>query len=607
MALPVISIYRSSSAAGKEGNSGSTAFGFTVLRNGDRTSSLSLDWVVAAGSADATDFSGGELPSGTLFIPQNEWLATITVMVNGDQLWERDENFFVQFLADDSVVYEIDSADGEIQNDDVSRPPVINAPIADQTVVPAEAFSFDTASFFSDPDFPNDDLSFLTSSLPGWLRFDSQQGVFYGTPSVSDAGATKIRVTARDLAANEVSEEFYVVARRGKDIGFTQGKESFDDQLAGTPGTDDLFGFSGNDVLSGLAENDFLDGNEGADVLDGGTGVDIMRGGSGGDTYVVDNAGDQVIETDNSSGSTLPEGDPGSVIDRVEASISYALTNFVENLQLLEAAGAYNGNGNDLDNLLLGNGLANSLMGFGGKDSLYGWGGDDRLTGGAGDDLLNGGVGEDTGVFELARASYSVQKLSSSWKVKSLDVSGGTDTLELMERLQFADQTISLLPVTYSGVPGYEVLDRFFFDSVYFMLANPGLSASVTPASAAEYYISTGAAQGARPNAWFDAAYYEAKWQDLAAVHFDTATLFRHFNLYGVWEGRSPGPIFDTFNGARYLQDNPDVAAYVDAHLADFLGSPSNGALAHYMIYGSGEGRVSYNNAGEAIDLGYVL
>ncbi len=92
----------------------------------------------------------------------------------------------------------------------------------------------------------------------------------------------------------------------------------------------------------------------------------------------------------------------------------------------------------------------------------------------------------------------------------------------------------------------------------------------------------------------------------LTPLYLDDATLFRHYNLYGVWEGRSAGLAFDHFDGGRYLSENPDVAAYVDAHLAGFLGSRTNGAIAHFIIYGAGEQRAAFDTAGQAIDLGYV-
>ena len=46
----------------------------------------------------------------------------------------------------------------------------------------------------------------------------------------------------------------------------------------------------------GRAGDDFLYGRDGADHLDGGAGADAMDGGDGDDTYVVDNAGDTVVE-----------------------------------------------------------------------------------------------------------------------------------------------------------------------------------------------------------------------------------------------------------------------------------------------------------------------
>ncbi|MBK7416367.1 MAG: hypothetical protein IPJ38_15980 [Dechloromonas sp.] len=65
--------------------------------------------------------------------------------------------------------------------------------------------------------------------------------------------------------------------------------------------------------------------------------------------------------------------------------------------------------------------------------------------------------------------------------------------------------------------------------------------------------------------------------------------------------------MFDAFDGNRYLTDNPDVTTYVDAHVTDFLGSRSNGAIAHFVIYGANEGRTAFATTGNMIDLGYIL
>ncbi len=154
--------------------------------------------------------------------------------------------------------------------------------------------------------------------------------------------------------------------------------------LQGFDGDDTLVGGDGDDRLEGGAGSDVLEGGNGDDVLDGGTGADVMRGGTGNDRYVVDDAGDQVIELGGA-----PQG-----TDTVEAWIDYTLAANVENLELLGDA-AFNGTGNGLDNVIIGNALDNLLQGLAGRDVLNGEDGDDILEGGSGDDELNGGAGND--------------------------------------------------------------------------------------------------------------------------------------------------------------------------------------------------------------------
>jgi len=122
--------------------------------------------------------------------------------------------------------------------------------------------------------------------------------------------------------------------------------------LATTPG-----GIPLNQILAGGAGNDTLTGGEGNDWLLGGTGADTLSGGIGNDTYAVDNAGDIVIEN------------AGEGVDIVEASVSYTLTDNVENLTLVGASGI-NGTGNALDNLITGNAADNALYGMEGNDTL---------------------------------------------------------------------------------------------------------------------------------------------------------------------------------------------------------------------------------------------
>ena len=94
---------------------------------------------------------------------------------------------------------------------------------------------------------------------------------------------------------------------------------TLDNTITGNAGDNTLNGLAGNDVLSGGAGDDTLTGGAGNDRLDGGIGTDSLNGGTGNDTYVIDENGDTV--TENS----------GEGSDTVEASITYTLTDNVEN------------------------------------------------------------------------------------------------------------------------------------------------------------------------------------------------------------------------------------------------------------------------------------
>jgi Ca2+-binding RTX toxin-like protein len=117
---------------------------------------------------------------------------------------------------------------------------------------------------------------------------------------------------------------------------------------------------TGNELVNNLT------GNFGNNVLDGRAGADIMAGLDGNDTYIVDNAGDTVVEEDNSG------------IDTVRQSVNHAgsLANNVENLTLTGAA-SINAEGNELANRIIGNGGANFINGWVGADIMSGGAGND--------------------------------------------------------------------------------------------------------------------------------------------------------------------------------------------------------------------------------------
>jgi len=154
-----------------------------------------------------------------------------------------------------------------------------------------------------------------------------------------------------------------------------------DDSFAGTSDRDFYQGLDGNDQIAGAAADDSLDGDAGSDVLDGGagndtldggTGADAMTGGIGNDSFVVDEAGDTVIEN---SGEGIDE------IRTALASFSLAGLANVENLTGTSASGQ----------TLTGSALSNAIRGGGGNDFL---------DGGAGGDAMAGGLGNDTYIID---------------------------------------------------------------------------------------------------------------------------------------------------------------------------------------------------------------
>ncbi|MEQ1719445.1 MAG: calcium-binding protein, partial [Hyphomicrobium sp.] len=145
-----------------------------------------------------------------------------------------------------------------------------------------------------------------------------------------------------------------------------------------------------------------ITGNAAGNILDGGALGDTLIGGGGGDTYVVDNASDVADETG------------GTGTDLVQSSVNFSLANglvakgSIENLTLL--AGALNGTGNGLVNIITGNAAGNILDGGALGDMLIGGGGNDIYvfdnagdvadeTGGTGTDLVQASF-----TFSLANA-----------------------------------------------------------------------------------------------------------------------------------------------------------------------------------------------------------
>ena len=132
---------------------------------------------------------------------------------------------------------------------------------------------------------------------------------------------------------------------------------------------------TGTDAIDGTGNTlaNLITGNIANNILNGGAGADTLAGGLGDDTYVVDPAGDLIVENS------------GEGTDTIMSGFTYALTGNVENLTLTGAS-AIAGTGTSGDNVIVGNGAYNILNGGDGNDTLDGNGGPDVLRAGAGND-----------------------------------------------------------------------------------------------------------------------------------------------------------------------------------------------------------------------------
>jgi Ca2+-binding RTX toxin-like protein len=424
------------SAGNAEGDSGSSAFTFTVTRSGDLGRTASAQWAVGGAAVDGADFTDGVLPSGTVSFAVGESSKIISIGVAGDTLVESNEAFSVTLSNPTAgTALGTASAIGTIRNDDTSLSIAATSADKPEGDLGATPFTFTVTrsgdlsgtatvdwaaggSAVFDADFiPFDallasaaEISQSVSEIGAFFpQIPSDTGADAGLPAFSLFGGAMPSGTVT-FAAGEASKVITVwalgeiLAERDEGFVVTLSNASEgvsldtatamgtirDDDGAGTVRSSVSFTLwpeftrlvlteTANINGTGNALDNQLFGNAGNNVLDGRAGADRMAGGLSNDTYIVDTVGDTVFEA------------AGEGTDKVRSSVSFSLANgFVENLTLTGGAGI-DGTGNALNNQITGNS---------GNNRLDGGAGNDVLNGKAGNDLLIGGAGKDSFVFD---------------------------------------------------------------------------------------------------------------------------------------------------------------------------------------------------------------
>jgi Ca2+-binding RTX toxin-like protein len=411
-ATPTLAI-AATDAVKAEGDSGATAFTFTVTRSGDVSGDTTADWAVTgsgANAANAADFQGGVLPSGQVSFAVGETSKTVTVNVAADIVFEQNEGFTVTLSNVAGAGVTQASASGQISNDD----PETTLAIAAVNGQLAEGdFGSAVFSFTVTRAGPVTGASAANWAVSGAgpnpaNAADFAGGVFAsGVVSFAAGDVSKtITVSVAGDRASELNEAFAVTLSNATGAGITTASATSiiaNDDTAAYAGDE-----AGNSLIGDVNDN-WMDGRGGADSLAGGIGADTLVGGPGDDTL---DGGGNVDTADYSAATDQVSVDLAALAPFNTGVMGSDFWISIENVTGGAFADTLAGNG--ADNLLAGGSGADSLSGGGGKDTLLGGEGDDRLDGGLANDLLDGGPGADTATYAGAPGAVSVNLASGS-------------------------------------------------------------------------------------------------------------------------------------------------------------------------------------------------
>lgn len=101
------------------------------------------------------------------------------------------------------------------------------------------------------------------------------------------------------------------------------------------------------------------------------------------------------------------------------------------------------------------------IVGTAGNDTLTGTAANDSFNGLAGNDIINGGAGLDTAIYAGKRADFTITAAGANFTVQDKTGAEGTDTLNQVERLQFADMSVAL-DVNGTAAVAYRIYQAAF-------------------------------------------------------------------------------------------------------------------------------------------------
>ena len=346
-----------------EGNTGTTAFTFTVTRIGDTSGTSSVNWSVTGSgtnSANAADF-GGTFPSGTVNFVPGETSQIITINVSGDIIFEPNEEFTVTLSNSTNATITIATVTGSIQNDDINQSPT-NITLSNNNISENQAIGTVVGNLTTtDLDFGD---NFTYSLVAGTGDTDNNSFTITNnqilTKAVFDFEAKNIygiRVRTTDQGGLTFEKNFTINVNDLPNLNLTTTDQTDNINVANGDNN------SITSTFANLQQNDNINGGLGIDNL-------ILTGGTATDKISI-----------NVNDTTNQLNIPGTTVVQFER---FDFSGFAGSL---------------------------SFTGTAGNDWVKGGAGNDNIRGGNGDDYLNGGVGADSLIGGLGNDTYVVDNV----------------------------------------------------------------------------------------------------------------------------------------------------------------------------------------------------
>ena len=446
---------------------------------GEDTSDNPVDVLSHASDVDgdAVSVAGATAGSGS-----------VTVAADGTVLYTPDANF----AGIDKITYTLDDGKGGTVTSaiDVTVTAVNDAPVAGSvppvTVMEdTSSAAIDVLSAASDPD--GDPLSVIASTATNGTVVVNPDRTLTYTPDANFAGTDKITYTLDDGKGGTVTSTIDVTVTAVNDaptgIGASPVIELHEDADT-TAGSVHVATFAAADPDGGDAhtyevfESGTTDPHPLLEVrgnhlhLRRGATLDYESGASiAYDVRATDSGGLQATSTGAVQLSDRAEhivlGD-GGVFFRDHGVTELSITGGAGDDEIVGAGTAPTAggviDGGAGDDTITGGDLDDTLSGGAGADILEGGAGEDHLTGGAGNDTLDGGLATDTVHYGGNRTDYTVlDNGDGTYTVFDARAGSpdGTDTLEGVEFVAFADETVDIAGAVTGGsipTPGDDAL-----------------------------------------------------------------------------------------------------------------------------------------------------